>query len=59
MIADPDIDLIDICSPTHLHPSMAIAALKAGKHVLVEKSIALDIKSADAMVKAAKTQVNF
>jgi len=55
MIADPDIDLVDICSPTHLHPSMAIAALKAGKHVLVEKSIALDIKSADAMVKAAKT----
>ena len=46
MIEDPDIDLIDICTPTHLHPSMAIAALKAGKHVLVEKSIALTIKDA-------------
>jgi predicted dehydrogenase len=33
---------------------MAIAALKAGKHVLVEKAIALDPKDADAMVKAAK-----
>ncbi len=54
MIADPDIDLIDICSPTNMHPEMAITALKAGKHVLVEKSIALDTKSADAMVKAAK-----
>jgi predicted dehydrogenase len=47
--------MVDICSPTHLHPSMAIAALKAGKHVLVEKSIALDTKSADAMVKTAKS----
>lgn len=55
MIEDPDIDLIDICTPTHLHPSMAIAALKAGKHVLVEKSIALTIKDAETMVKAAKS----
>lgn len=54
MIHDPDIDLIDICSPTHLHPEMAIAALKAGKDVLVEKSIALTTKDADAMLKAAK-----
>ncbi|MSR30449.1 MAG: Gfo/Idh/MocA family oxidoreductase [Gemmataceae bacterium] len=55
MLADPDIDLIDICTPTHLHPGMAIAALKAGKHVLVEKCIALNTKEADAMVRAAKT----
>ena len=54
MIADPDIDLIDICTPTHLHPDMAIAALMAGKHVLVEKAIALTTADADAMVAAAK-----
>ena len=54
MVADPDIDLIDICNPTHLHPEYAIAALKAGKHVLVEKAIALTPKDADAMVAAAK-----
>ena len=41
LLADPEIDLIDICTPTHLHEEMAIAALKAGKHVLVEKAIAL------------------
>ncbi len=54
MVADPDIDLIDVCNPTHLHPETAIAALKAGKHVLVEKAIALTTAEADAMVAAAK-----
>jgi len=53
--ADPDIDLIDICNPTHLHPATVIAALKGGKHVLVEKAIALTTADADAMVAAAKT----
>jgi predicted dehydrogenase len=53
MIADPEIDLIDICTPTYLHESMAIAALSAGKHVLVEKAIALEIGQADAMLRAA------
>ncbi|HKB01738.1 MAG TPA: Gfo/Idh/MocA family oxidoreductase, partial [Gemmataceae bacterium] len=55
MLADKDIDLIDVCNPTHLHPDTAIAALKAGKHVLVEKAIALKPEQADAMVAAAKT----
>ncbi|HEX3147676.1 MAG TPA: Gfo/Idh/MocA family oxidoreductase [Gemmataceae bacterium] len=53
-IADPDIDLIDVCNPTHLHPDYAIAALKAGKHVLVEKAIAIKPEQADALVAAAK-----
>jgi predicted dehydrogenase len=53
LCADPDIDLIDICTPTHLHPEMAKAALRAGKHVLVEKAIALTKKDADAMLKEA------
>lgn len=54
LLADPEIDLVDICTPTDMHPSMAIAALKAGKHVIVEKAIALTTKEADAMLKAAK-----
>jgi predicted dehydrogenase len=53
LLADPDIDLIDICNPTHLHPSTALQALAAGKHVLCEKAIALEAKDADSMVKAA------
>src|SRR5438876_6563964 len=48
LLADPEIDLVDVCTPTLQHPAMALAALKAGKHVLVEKSIALDPKDADA-----------
>jgi predicted dehydrogenase len=55
MLADPDIDLIDVCNPTHLHPETAIAALKAGKHVLVEKAIALTPGDADAMLAAAQS----
>lgn len=54
MLADPDIDLIDICNPTQLHPQTAIKALQAGKHVLVEKAIALKTQDADAMVAAAR-----
>jgi predicted dehydrogenase len=54
LLADPAIDLIDITTPTDRHAEMALAALKAGKHVLVEKAIALEPKDADAMVKAAK-----
>jgi predicted dehydrogenase len=54
MLADPDIDMIDVCNPTHLHPESALKALAAGKHVLVEKAIALQPAEADAMVAAAK-----
>ena len=53
LCADPDIDLIDICTPTDRHPDMARMALRAGKHVLVEKAIALTRKDADAMLQAA------
>jgi predicted dehydrogenase len=54
LLTDPDIDLVDICNPTHMHPETAIRALKAGKHVLVEKAIALDPADADAMLGAAQ-----
>ena len=54
MLADPDIDLIDICAVTDQHAPLALAALKAGKHVLVEKAISLNTEDADAMLSAAK-----
>ncbi|MCC6417793.1 MAG: Gfo/Idh/MocA family oxidoreductase [Gemmataceae bacterium] len=53
LLADPEIDLIDVCNPTHLHRDTAIQALQAGKHVLVEKAIALSPEDADAMLQAA------
>src|SRR6478752_6068602 len=41
LLADPGVDLVDLCVPNDEHAPMAIRALKAGKHVLVEKPIAL------------------
>src|SRR4051812_34067108 len=55
LIADPAIDVIDICTPTAQHADMAVAALKAGKHVLVEKPIALTLRDADRMLSAAES----
>lgn len=54
LLADPDIDLVDICLPCDQHEKVVLESLAAGKHTLVEKSIALDIKGADRMVAAAK-----
>lgn len=54
MLKDPNVDTIDICLPPSLHPEVAIAALKAGKNVLVEKPIALEAADAERMVKAAQ-----
>ena len=40
LLADSGIDAVDLCLPTHLHEEVAVAALRAGKHVLVEKPMA-------------------
>src|SRR5688572_23393008 len=53
LVVDPQIDVIDICTPNHLHAEMALAALAAGKHVYCEKPLALDVKESAAVVKAA------
>ncbi len=53
MLADDAIDMIDICLPPHLHVSAALAALRAGKHVLCEKPLALDTPGCDEILNAA------
>jgi len=53
-LADPNVDLVDICVPTHLHPSVATAALKSGKHVICEKPLARTAGLAREIVAAAK-----
>src|SRR5438445_2585416 len=40
MLLDPDIEAVDLCTPTPLHPEQVMASLKAGKHVLCEKPLA-------------------
>jgi predicted dehydrogenase len=53
LVADPDIDAVDICLPTDLHPTVSIAALAAGKHVLCEKPMALTEADCENMIDAA------
>lgn len=55
LLDDPKLDLIDICLPTRQHPEVTIRALEAGKHVLVEKPIAIDPADADRMIAAARS----
>ena len=54
LIADEDVDLVDITLPTFLHTEYAVAALEAGKHVMVEKPIALTLEEADKVAEAAR-----
>lgn len=53
ILADPDIDAIDICLPTPQHRSVTAAALAAGKHVMLEKPVALSLEDAAALVALA------
>ncbi len=53
LLADPAVDLVDLCVPSDTHARLAVRALEAGKHVLVEKPIALTMAEADAMNEAA------
>jgi predicted dehydrogenase len=54
VLNDASIDAVDICLPTHLHAPVAIAALRAGKHAVVEKPMALDEHDAQAMMREAE-----
>ena len=55
VLADPEVELVDLCVPTTLHPAQAIAALKAGKHVLCEKPLALNSALARKIVQASQS----
>ena len=54
LLADPDIDLVDICLPTDKHFDVVMDSLRAGKATLVEKPISVDLRQAEEMVKAAE-----
>ena len=54
VIARDDIHIVDICAPGFMHAEIAIAALAAGKHVLVEKPLANTLAEAEAMAAAAR-----
>jgi len=54
LFANPEVDAVCICTPSGQHAAQAIAAARAGKHVLVEKPMALTLADADAMIRACE-----
>ena len=51
---DPQVDLVVLATPNDLHASQAIAAMEAGKHVVTDKPLCLNLQEADAMLEASR-----
>ncbi|MGI6207682.1 MAG: Gfo/Idh/MocA family protein [Anaerolineae bacterium] len=51
LLARPDIDVVNICTPSGTHGEIAIAAARAGKHVIVEKPMDITVEKADAIIR--------
>ncbi len=56
ILADTTIEALDLCLPHHIHKAVTLSALRAGKHVLCEKPLALTPEDCDAMAQEARTQ---
>lgn len=54
LIANADVDVVDICLPTNLHTAHAVAAMRAGKHVFVEKPICVNDDEMDLLLTVEK-----
>lgn len=54
LLANPEVDLVDITLPTSRHAEVAVRALEAGKHVLCEKPMALNLPECERMTAAAR-----
>lgn len=54
LLADPAIDAVSVCVVNHAHAELSIAALKAGKHVLCEKPMAVTLAECEAMLEEAE-----
>jgi len=54
MLSCADIDGVCICTPSGFHASQAMMSAQAGKHIIIEKPMALDLKSADAVIAACE-----
>lgn len=54
LFAEVECDVVDICLPNFLHASVAIEAARRGKHVIVEKPLAVTLEQADAMIAACR-----
>lgn len=54
LLARDDIDVVDICTPNHVHQEIALAAAKAGKHIYCEKPMAMNAAEAQSMAQAVE-----
>jgi predicted dehydrogenase len=54
MLADPQVEVVSICAPNHLHAELGARAARAGKHVIVEKPIETTLEKADALIAACR-----
>ena len=54
ILVNPDVDAVLVCTPDNLHAEHAVAALEAGKHVFLEKPMAISIEECDAIIAAAE-----
>jgi len=55
VLENPDVDIVDICTPTVTHTELAMAAIRAGKNVLIEKPMTNTLEEAVALIKEAET----
>ncbi len=53
LLADPQVDAVEVITPHHLHAPMGIAALQAGKHLSLQKPMAVSVAECDALIAAA------
>lgn len=54
LVADPDVDVVDICTPNYLHYEMSLAAIEAGKHVYCEKPLAVTFEQSEHLARLAE-----
>jgi len=59
VLRNPAVEVIDITLPTPLHPEFAVRAFEAGKHVILEKPLALSLAEADSVIEAARRSGKF
>jgi predicted dehydrogenase len=55
LLNDKSIDVVDVVTPTHLHHRITLAALREGKHVIVDKPLATNKREAGEMLEAARS----
>jgi len=54
MLNDSEVDVINVCTPSYLHVDMAIPAVKAGKHVIVEKPVDINVEKINMLIEEGK-----